>query len=68
MRNAVSNAAGHIELTTGDPARAKDFYSKLFGWSFQDNPMPGGVPGAGAFSIIADPTGAAIGMWSSEPQ
>lgn len=124
MRNAVSNAVGYIELTTGNSDRAKDFYSKLFGWNFQDSPIPGGgtysmthdadgtpaaimqsppgaptawlpyvivddvarateqarslgativrdvmpVPGAGAFSIIADPTGAVIGMWSSEPQ
>lgn len=124
MRNAVSNVVGYIELTTGDASQAKDFYSKLFGWNFQDAPIPGGgtysmmnaedgagagimqsppgaptawmpyvvvddvarateqarslgatvirdimpIPGIGAFSIIADPTGAAIGMWANEPK
>ncbi|MEP6755881.1 MAG: VOC family protein [Chthonomonadales bacterium] len=28
-----------VELTTSDAAGAKDFYSKLFGWDYLDNPM-----------------------------
>jgi hypothetical protein len=32
----------HIELSTDDPARARDFYSKLFGWKIDGTPMPGG--------------------------
>ena len=32
----------HVELSTTDPARAKEFYQKLFDWKLQDVPMPGG--------------------------
>jgi len=32
----------HVELNTSDPARAKEFYQKLFDWKLQDVPMPGG--------------------------
>ena len=34
------------ELATPDAARAKDFYSKLFGWTAEDHPMPGGMEGS----------------------
>ncbi len=101
-------------------AAAKDFYTKLFGWSFSDTTMPDGstysmfkptdgpgggmltmpgvptmwlayvgaenlngataqarslgatiirgpheVPGMGSFTILMDPTGAAIALWQS---
>jgi uncharacterized protein len=36
------------ELTTAQPAAAQAFYGKLFGWSFQTMPMPGGQ----AYTII----------------
>lgn len=118
----MANHIGHIELTTSDPGKAKEFYGKLFGWSFEEYPMsdggtyamfrpsegpPGGVmksppgvptawttyvivddvnrateearslgasvmrevtpiPGYGAFSIIADPTGGVFGLFSGE--
>jgi len=29
----------HVELNTHDLARAKEFYSGLFGWKLQDVPM-----------------------------
>lgn len=32
-----------LDLTSTDPAAAKDFYGKLFGWSFQDMEMPTGT-------------------------
>lgn len=32
-----------IELATTDPKAAKDFYTKLFGWSFLDNDMGPGM-------------------------
>lgn len=38
----MTNPFVHIELHTGDLARAKTFYSGLFGWNLQDLPMPGG--------------------------
>lgn len=28
----------HVEISSKDHARMKDFYGKLFGWSFQDYP------------------------------
>jgi predicted enzyme related to lactoylglutathione lyase len=32
-----------IEANLEDPARGKGFYGELFGWSFQDMPMPSGT-------------------------
>jgi predicted enzyme related to lactoylglutathione lyase len=29
-----------VDLTTTDPAGAKSFYGELFGWEFEDNPIP----------------------------
>jgi uncharacterized protein len=31
------------ELMTTDPTAAKEFYSRLFGWSIEERPMPGMV-------------------------
>ena len=114
----MANPFVHLELNTPDLAKAKDFYSQLFGWKFEDMDMgpggiystfkpnegPGGglmsmagaptswlayvgvedihaatnkarslgaqvireaqeVPGYGVFSILVDPTGAAIALW-----
>jgi predicted enzyme related to lactoylglutathione lyase len=36
-----------FELMTSDPGAAKEFYTKLFGWSFEDMPM-----GPGTYSVI----------------
>ncbi len=33
----------HHELNTADPAKAKKFYKSLFGWTYQEMPMPGGT-------------------------
>ena len=33
----------HYELNTSDPAKAKKFYKSIFGWKFQDMPMPHGT-------------------------
>src|SRR5260370_42108096 len=35
-RKLVANPFVHIELNTPDPAKAKAFYSKLFGWELED--------------------------------
>ena len=118
----MANPFVHIELSTTDTAKAKQFYSQLFTWKLEDMPMgpdmiytmvqpgegPGGgmmkqlipnapsawlpyvtvedvkaatakaaslgasvmkdvseVPGMGWFSIIVDPTGAALGLWQN---
>ena len=36
-----------FELTTKDPAAAKDFYTKLFGWNTEEMPM-----GDGTYTIV----------------
>ena len=111
----------HLELCTPDPVKAKQFYTDLFGWTFNDMDMgdgmvystfkpdsgPGGglfsmpgaptawlayvnvddidadtekatslgaklirgpleVPGMGWFSVLIDPTGAAIALWENK--
>jgi hypothetical protein len=62
----MSNPFVHLELSTSDTAAAKAFYSGLFGWSFTDNDMGGGMiystfhpssgPGGGMFSMPGMPT------------
>ena len=39
----MANPFVHVELHTGDPAKAKAFYSKLFGWKLKDMPMGPGM-------------------------
>ena len=42
--NAKGNPFVHLELNTPDAAKAKEFYTKMFGWEFADNDMgPAGV-------------------------
>ena len=38
----MPNPFVHVELTTHDLPKAKQFYSALFGWQLQDMPMPDG--------------------------
>ena len=38
----MANPFVHIELQTRDIAKAKDFYSRLFGWKLEDLPAPDG--------------------------
>ena len=121
----MANPFVHVELNTTDVDKAKEFYSQMFGWAFEEmptgpgetytlikvgegtgggmlkNPMPGvpsfwlayvlvdeigaattrakslgarivkdsvEVPGMGWFSIIADPTGAALALWQAKQQ
>ncbi len=61
----MSNPFVHLELSTPDLAKAKEFYSGLFGWEFTDNDMgPSGIystfkpssgPGGGMFSMAGMP-------------
>jgi predicted enzyme related to lactoylglutathione lyase len=40
----MANPFVHLELNTPDLAKAKEFYSALFGWQFQDMDMgPAGI-------------------------
>lgn len=46
MGNLLKHSAGNFcwfELGTSDQNAAKEFYTKLFGWSFTDNPMGEGM-------------------------
>ena len=61
----MSNPFVHLELCTQDTAAAKTFYTELFGWSFTDNDMGGGMiystfkpdsgPGGGLFTMPGVP-------------
>lgn len=55
----MANPFVHVELHTGDLARAKAFYSQLFGWELQDLPMPGG-----SYTMINVGEGTGGGMMS----
>jgi len=39
----MANAFVHVELSTTDVGKAKDFYGKLFKWTLEDVPMDGGA-------------------------
>ena len=62
----MANPFVHLELATQDVAKAKEFYGKLFGWSFQDHDMGEGMvytmfkpdsgPGGGMFTMPGAPT------------
>jgi predicted enzyme related to lactoylglutathione lyase len=52
----------HVELHTNDLARAKDFYARLFGWTLQDVPMPGG---GGTYTMIDVGDGTGGGMMAN---
>src|ERR1700752_5179298 len=54
----MANPFVHVELHTRDLAKAKAFYSKLFGWKLEDMPMPGG----GSYTMISVGEGTAGGM------
>ena len=66
----MANPFVHVELHTRDLAKAKAFYSKLFGWKLEDMPMPGG----GSYTMISVGEGTAgeagttllrgAGIWS----
>ena len=58
----MANPFVHIELQTGDVAKAKEFYSKLFDWKLEDLPMPGG---SGTYTMINVGEGTGGGMVTS---
>jgi uncharacterized protein len=40
QEEVMGNPFVHIELTTNDVPKAKNFYGKLFDWQLEDIPMP----------------------------
>ena len=55
----MANPFVHLELNTPDLPKAKEFYTALFGWQFQDKDM--GAP-AGIYSTFKPETGPGGGM------
>lgn len=51
----------HLELNTPDLAKAKDFYGKLCGWTYNDTPMP---DGNGVYSLFKADNGPGGGMFT----
>lgn len=66
----MANGFVHMELNTTDPAKAKDFYTKMFSWQLEDMSMgpdgtytmikPGVDPGGG---LLKNPMPGAPSMW-----
>ena len=50
----MPNRPAHFEIQVEDVKRAKKFYTDVFGWEFQDWPMPGDEPYIG---VITNSTG-----------
>jgi len=57
----MANPFVHVELQTKDLARAKDFYSKLFGWKLEDVPAPEGA----SYTMINVGEGTGGGMFAN---
>ena len=62
----MTNPFVHLELCTSDVPAAKNFYTSMFGWTFDDMPMgpdmvystfkPSSGPGGGLYSMPGVPT------------
>jgi predicted enzyme related to lactoylglutathione lyase len=55
----MANPFVHVELHTNDLARARQFYTSLFGWKLPDMPMPGN---GGTYTMIDVGGGTGGGM------
>jgi predicted enzyme related to lactoylglutathione lyase len=66
----MANPFVHVELSTNDLTRAKEFYSKLFDWKLQEVRMPGApLPGVeasgGTYTMIEVGGGTGGGMMTN---
>jgi uncharacterized protein len=59
----MANAFVHVELSTGDVAKAKDFYGKLFKWHLEDVPMGPDM----TYTLIKPEAGTGGGIMQSPP-
>jgi predicted enzyme related to lactoylglutathione lyase len=66
----MANPFVHVELQTNDLERARKFYTQMFGWKLQDEPMPGGgsytmidVGGGTGGGMMANPTAGTPSHW-----
>jgi predicted enzyme related to lactoylglutathione lyase len=65
-RRLMANPFVHVELTTTELAKAKTFYSKLFDWELEDEPLPGSN---GSYTMIKVGEGTGGGMVNaSQPE
>jgi predicted enzyme related to lactoylglutathione lyase len=53
----MNNEFCHIELSTDDPAKAREFYAGLFSWKFEQMPM-----GDSTYTMIRPGSGAGGGI------
>jgi predicted enzyme related to lactoylglutathione lyase len=60
--HVMANPFVHVELHTTDLARAREFYTGLFGWKLQDVPMPGNS----TYTMIDVGGGTGGGMMSAQ--
>jgi predicted enzyme related to lactoylglutathione lyase len=58
----MANPFVHVELHTSDLARARQFYTALFGWKLEDMSMP-----EGTYTMINVGDGTGGGMMHSHP-
>ena len=58
----MSNPFTYLELHSTDAARAKAFYSELFGWKTSDTP----VPGFGVYTEIDTKEGPPAGLMAQQ--
>lgn len=56
----MSNRVVHFEIQAVNTERAKKFYGDVFGWEFQDWPMPGGEAYIGVMTAPKDSKEAGI--------
>ena len=54
----MANSFVHVELSTTDIKKAKEFYGKLFKWKLEDVPMGEGMP----YTVIQPEEGTGGGM------
>ncbi len=54
------------DLTSRDPAAAKRFYTALFGWSYVDEPVPGG--GGGTYTLCCLDGANVAGLYATCPE
>jgi predicted enzyme related to lactoylglutathione lyase len=62
----MANPFVHVELHTGDLARAKEFYGRLFDWKFDDISAPGGQMPYTLINV-GEGTGGGIGAFPNGP-
>ena len=65
---AEPGALAWTQLNARQPAPAKQFYTQLFGWKAQDDPMPGGGGDYTTFMLNGQPIGGIMPMPPNVPK